>query len=373
MKQTIIWRGYRTLVKPLLFLLHPDTAHTLFIHLGWFTQSFSFWRWLTRILFSYQNKKVLWQTISWIYFPNPVGLSAGFDKDGYMYDLMADVWFGFTQVWSLSTGSYAGNQPPLSHRLLRSNSLIVNYGLKNEWINKILTRMAKYWPWRIPVSFSVVKTNCKETACEEVGIEHYVSCLKSIQESEQGDMYTLNISCPNAFGWEPFTTPERLERLLTEVAQLKLTKPIYIKLPIELIWDELKELLNVILSYNISGVIIGNLKKKREWFIDQKDYEATQHLKWWLSWLATKETCNHLIGKTYQYCGDQLIIVWVWWIFSAEDAYEKIKLWSSLVQLITWMIFQGPQLIGEINKWLVRLAQEDGYSNISEAIGSEHR
>jgi dihydroorotate dehydrogenase len=132
-------------------------------------------------------------------------------------------------------------------------------------------------------------------------------------------------------------------------------------------------LLNVILSYNISGVIIGNLKKKREWFIDQKDYEATQHLKWWLSWLATKETCNHLIGKTYQYCGDQLIIVWVWWIFSAEDAYEKIKLWSSLVQLITWMIFQGPQLIGEINKWLVRLAQEDGYSNISEAIGSEHR
>jgi dihydroorotate dehydrogenase (fumarate) len=186
-------------------------------------------------------------------------------------------------------------------------------------------------------------------------------------------MYTLNISCPNAFWWEPFTTPERLTRLLEQVAQLKLSQPIFIKMPIELSWKNFKDLLDVILWYSIAGVIIGNLKKKREWFIDTQDHAETQHLAGWLSWLATKETCNALIWKTYTYCWDTLIIIWVGGIFSAEDAYTKIKLWSSLVQLITGMIFQWPQLIGEINKWLVQLIKEDGYTHISDAIGSIHR
>lgn len=93
------------------------------------------------------------------------------------------------------------------------------------------------------------------------------------------------------------------------------------------------------------------------------------YLPWWISGKPTQEKSDYLIGKTYQTFGKQIIIVWVGGIFSAEDAYYKIKQWASLVELITGMIFQWPQLIWAINQWLVGLLRKDWYTNISEAIG----
>lgn len=284
---------------------------------------------------------------------------------------MSDVGFGFTQVGSVTRYPYEWNTQPRSHRLLKSKGLIINYGLKNEGIERIAQDIKHHGEGRIPVSMSVAKTNCDLTASDEAGIADYVDCLKYIEQEDLWNFYTINVSCPNTFGGEPFTTPDRLEKLLDAIALLQLSKPVFVKLPIELEWPDFQALLDVILRYSISGVVIGNLKKKREGYVDPKELEETKDMKWWVSGKPTESTCNALITKTYVYCGEKLIIVWVGWIFSAEDAYEKIKRGASLVQLITGMVYQGPQLIGEINKGLVALLGKDGYKHISEAVGQK--
>ncbi len=142
-------------------------------------------------------------------------------------------------------------------------------------------------------------------------------------------------------------------------------------MPINLDWQSFNQLLEVIRSKNIQGVVIGNLNKNH---IDESIVDPIPNgMKGGVSGLPTKELSNMLISATYAAYGDSLTIVGVGGVFSATDAYEKIKLGASLVQLITGMIFEGPQLIGQINRELVELIKADGYDNISQVVGAYHR
>ena len=142
-------------------------------------------------------------------------------------------------------------------------------------------------------------------------------------------------------------------------------------MPINLPWKEFKPLCEVALKYKVDGVIIGNLNKNRQdpAIID----EIPKSVQGSISGKPTEKLSNELISKTYREYKKKLIIIGAGGIFSAEDAYEKIKRGSTLVQLITGMIYQGPQLIGEINRGLVKLLEKDGYKNISQAVGAYHK
>jgi dihydroorotate dehydrogenase len=139
-------------------------------------------------------------------------------------------------------------------------------------------------------------------------------------------------------------------------------------MPINLSWVDFKKLLDVIVKYELDGVIIGNLTKKRDTELI-KD-ELPKNIKGGISGKPTEKLNNNLISKTYKQYQDKLIIIGVGGIFNAEDAYDKIKRGATLVQLITGMVFEGPQLIGEINQKLVILLKKDGYRNIREAVGA---
>lgn len=182
-------------------------------------------------------------------------------------------------------------------------------------------------------------------------------------------MLEINISCPNTFGGEPFTDAKRLEKLLHATDKLELQKPVFIKMPINLPLGEFDALLRVITKHSVAGVTIGNLHKDRR-AVDVKDV-LPDEVKGNLSGAPTKEVTTALIRRTYKQYGDTLVIIGVGGIFSAEDAYEKIQAGASLVALITGMIFEGPQLAGDINQQLVRLMVRDGYTNIAQAIGTK--
>lgn len=325
---------------------------------------------MTRAAFSYQNPK-LSQTLNGISFKNPVGLSAGFDKDANLIDIIPDVGFGFMSIGSVTLHPYEGNPQPRLYRLIKSKGLVVYYGLKNIGVDKIISKLKAQHNSGFPLLISIAKTNSRETCTTEEGIEDYYQCLKRILESGIGEIYEINISCPNTFGGEPYTTPERLEGLLARIYQLKLAKPLFIKMPINLKWGEFRQLLLVAIKHRVDGVIIGNLNKDHN-SPAVKD-EIPQNIKGGISGKPTWELSNDLISKTYEQFGKDLVIVGVGGIFSAEDAYEKIKRGATLLQLITGMIYQGPQLIGEINKGLQKLLEKDGYTNISEAVGAYHR
>ncbi|MCB9791003.1 quinone-dependent dihydroorotate dehydrogenase, partial [Candidatus Nomurabacteria bacterium] len=330
-----------------------------------------FFKFVTKSLFSYINEKYLAQEVCGIHFSNPIGLSAGFDKDANLQNILPSVGFGFMQIGSVTLHPYEGNPKPRLYRLPKSKALVVYYGLKNIGVKKIAQKLKGFRDKNFPVSISIAKTNSKDTCTTEEGCTDYKGCLEHLVENNIGDFYTINISCPNTFGGEPFTTPEKLDALLKGLRKIDIEKPLFVKMPINLVWEDFRKLLNVIVEYQCDGVIIGNLNKDHS--SDLIKDKIPDGVKGGISGLPTKELSNNLISKTYSEYRDKLVIVGVGGVFSAEDAYEKIKLGASLVQLITGMIYKGPQLVGEINRDLVSFLKRDGYANLAEAVGEFHR
>lgn len=363
---------YKKIIKPFLFQFKPDTIHHYAIQCGIFFTKTKVRQTILSKLFKPKIYPQLSQTLHTITFSNPIGLSAGFDKDGDLPLAMQKVGFGFTQVGTTTLHSYSGNPQPWSIRIPKAKSLLVNYGLKNIGIEKLIQKFnnQKTKP-TIPMSISVGKTNSPSTASDKNGIIDYTKCLRRIIESNIGDFYTINISCPNTFGGEPFTKPEKLKSLLSSLYTLNIQKPVFLKMPINSPWKEFNQLLQIAKEYNVEGVIIGNLNKNRNNPLIKGVIPDSQ--KGSFSGLPTRKLCDDLISKTYQNYKDDFTIVGVGGIFTTQDAYEKIKLGASLVQLITGMIYEGPWIIETTKQELTELLKKDGFTNINEAIGSAHK
>lgn len=358
------------MIKPVLFRIDPEVVHN---HAIATSQVGGEGRltWLTRMMrpFFVVSSPKIEQTLAGISFKNPVGLSAGFDKNAELVGYMPDIGFGFQQVGTVTYSAYEGNSGTRLYRLPKSEGIVVYYGLKNDGVHVITKRFNKLKQSGFPYGISVGKTNSPEVVSLEAGAQDYVDALKVLVSENAGDFYTLNISCPNTFGGEPFTDPESLELLLQKVEALKLATPVFIKMPIDLGWNDFQALLDVILQYSIDGLVLSNLTK--DFTADTICDVIPEHIKGGISGKPTKDLSTELIRKTYAYCGDKLILVGVGGISSAEDAYEKIRAGASLVQLITGMIYKGPQLVGEINAGLVKLLERDCFEHIGDAVGAD--
>lgn len=355
--------------KPLLFRRLPDDVHRDMVSLAVRVQRIPGLRDLPR-LWRYDDDKRLSQDISGVRFRNPIGLSAGFDKRIEMPQIMRTIGFGWMTGGSVTWGQYDGNEGAWFYRLPKTKSLVVNAGLPSEGALVVSRRIASHRADMFddfPLCVSVAKTNTRQNVSEDEAVKDYCAGLELIDSLEQVKLLEINISCPNTFGGEPFTTPERLEKLLTATDGLKLKKPVFIKMPINLPVDEYDSLLDVIVGHNVAAVTVGNLNKDRE-NIDLKD-DLPSEVKGNLSGLPNKDLSTALIRRTYQRYGDRLMIVGVGGVFSAEDAYEKIRAGATLVALITGLIFEGPSVIGTINYDLARLLERDGFDNVSQAVG----
>lgn len=355
---------YRWVLKPVFFRIEPAKVHDGFSFLGRVFGGLGVVRFLTRLCFNYSDLG-LESEVCGVRFKNPIGLSAGFDKDADFAGVIGDVGFGFSLVGTITDGAYGGNPPPHAYRLPKDKALVVYYGLKNLGVDAVLKKFKKVRNPKLPYGISVGKTNCKSTAGVDAGAADYVECFKKVVKSGCGSFYTINISCPNTFGGEPFTTEEDLRKLLKRLYEVKFDKPLFLKMPINLSWKEFEKLLLVAIGFGVDGVVIGNLNKNR------KGLKVPEEVKGGISGKPTWELSNKLIAKTYKKYGDSLRVIGVGGVFSAEDAYYKLKIGASLVQLVTGMIFEGPQLIGEINRGIVRLMKKDGFKNVSEVVGSE--
>lgn len=365
----IIRTLYKTIAKPIFFQMDPERVHDMMISLGSWLGRHNITRGLTKALFHYKHK-VLEQTIAGIDFANPLGLAAGFDKNAQIIDIMAPVGFGHTEVGSITGEPCEGNPKPRLWRLPKSKGLVVYYGLKNDGSEAIAKRLHGR-TFDLPVGISIAKANCKATADRDAGIEDYTTAFERLKDC--GAYVTINISCPNAFGGQPFSNPNDLDALLTRLEQIPCEKPIFLKLPPDLDEAALDMLIGVCDDHRIDGFICTNLTKDRE------NKAIGQHLKdadipdvGGISGLPVRDLATETISHIYKKTEGKYVIIGCGGVASAKDAYEKIKAGASLVQLITGMIYEGPQLIGEINAGLVKLLKADGYGSISEAVGANH-
>lgn len=354
---------YKNLLKPFFFLLDPETVHDKMTLTGQLLGSNFLTRGLTATLFSYSNP-ALEQNILGINFKNPVGLSAGFDKNALLTNILPSVGFGFAEVGTITGESCPGNPRPRLWRLKKSKGLVVYYGLKNDGCEEISARLRKQ-KFTIPIITSIGKTNNEETIETKAGVADYVKAYNRFIDI--GHIFDINISCPNAFGGQPFSDPKKLDKLLMAIDRIPTKKPVFLKMPPDLTENELDGILKVVKKHKIAGFICTNLTKNRK---NKKIIEKEVPEKGGISGKVVEELANDLIAKIYKKTKGKYIIVGCGGVFSAEDAYKKIRLGASLVQLITGMIFEGPQVISEINQGLVKLLKKDGYKNVAQAVGT---
>ncbi len=352
------------ILKQIFFQIDPETVHDRMVSAGQFFGSNTVARSVTSAAFSYSNK-VLEQEILGIRFANPIGLAAGFDKDAQLTDILPCVGFGFEEVGSITGRPCKGNAKPRLWRLKKSRGLVVYYGLKNQGC-KAIAKSLRSKTFRLPIGTNIAKANCKETASTEAGIDDYVKAFREF--TDIGDYYTINISCPNAYGGQPFTDAGRLEKLLKRISKIKTKKPIFLKISPDLTKKEVDEIIKVAYRYKIAGFICTNLTKNRD---NKKIVEDNVPENGGISGKVVEDLSNAQIRYIYQKTKGRFVIIGCGGVFSAEDAYRKIKSGASLVQMITGMVFEGPQVISEINQGLVRLLERDGFSNISEVVGAD--
>lgn len=352
---------YQKVIKNIFFLINPETVHELLTSTGELLGSCSF----SKGVISYfikNDSNNLSQKIAGIEFNNPVGLAAGFDYDVKLTQILPTLNFGFGTVGTITNLPYIGNPPPMLGRLPKSKSLMVNKGFKNMGVQKVIDKLKKY-RFNIPIGISVGTRK---------SVKDLVEAFTTLEEgSLKNSYYELNISCPNLNVDLSFYPPKNLDNLLKELAKLKIKKPVFVKMPIEKSDKEVISMLDVIIKFKfIKGVIFGNLQKnKKDPSLDPQ--EVAKFDVGNFSGKPCEQRSNELIKLAYKRYGGKLVIIGCGGIFSAEDAYRKIKLGASLVQLITGMIYQGPLLITQINMELPSLLQKDGLSHLSQAIGKD--
>lgn len=370
MKFKIFTFIYKNLAKPIFFLFDPELIHNSITSLGEISGNISPINNLLKSTFAMKNKK-LHQNIAGINFTNPIGLAAGFDYFAKLTQILPSMGFGFQTIGTITYGEYEGNPKPRLGRLPESKSLMVNKGYKNKGAIKTVQKLTNK-NFVIPVGISIGKTNTRKKETQEEAVEDIISAFKIFESATiNNSYYELNISCPNLYGNISFYPPKNLNELLTAVDKLKIQKPIFIKMPINETDSATKKMLDVIVKHKIKGVIFGNLQKDR----NDKSLLKQEVKKFKVgnfSGKPTEKRSNELIKLAFKNYGKKLIIIGCGGIFSAEDAYLKIKLGASLVQLITGLIFEGPTLVAQINNDLPKLLQKDGFKTISEAIGKDN-
>ncbi|MDP4011178.1 MAG: dihydroorotate dehydrogenase (quinone) [Candidatus Roizmanbacteria bacterium] len=360
---------YKLFAKPLFFILPAEWVHEQAMYWGELAGKIPLKKVVLRHMFSFKHP-VLQQKIGKTIFENPIGLSAGYDYMSSFTQILPTIGFGFETVGTISNMPFEGNKKPRLGRLPLSRSLLVNKGFRNPGADVTIKKL-KRMSFEFPLGISIGKTNSIEIAgTQKDAVSDVVEAFKKFQKGRlKNAYYELNISCPNLKGGVSFYPPKELKKLLLALDIVKIKKPVFVKMPIEKTDDEVKKMLDVIVKHKwITGVIFGNLQKDRKdpsLVVEEIQKAGVGNF----SGKPTYRRSNELIKLAYSGYGKKLIIIGCGGVFTPEDAYRKIRLGATLIQMITGMIFEGPQRITQINRGLVELLQADGYSNISEAVG----
>ena len=368
--------GYR-IVRPLIFLMEPEQAHSSLKSVGVFLGNNFFLRKFTGLLFNYDHPS-LNTKVNGINYRNPIGLSAGFDKDGELTKIYPHLGFGLAELGSFTGEICPGNPGKRLFRMKKSKSIVVWYGLNNEGSEKISQRLSGEDFGNLRVGINAALTNLTPEFILEDAIADYLKTMKLFKDI--GDYYDVNISCPNTQEGEPFVDKQNLDALLTainkEIRPIS-KKPIYVKLAADMTLDEINIIVDACVEHKMDGVVCTNLAKPQYNTEHRPEEYPTvdgrlPKGKGAMSGLPLQRISTNVIRHVYRRTRGELTIIGVGGIFNAKDAYEKITSGASLCHMITAMIFDGPQSMSEINRGLVKLLKADGFNSISEAVGSRN-
>jgi dihydroorotate dehydrogenase len=339
---------YKAAVRPLLFNLSADKAHDLTLDVASFASSK---RWITKSVGQIYKRDHpgLCQKIWGLTFNNPVGVAAGFDKNGHTTHLMEALGFGFMEVGSITANASTGNPLPRSWRLPDDESLINRLGLNNDGAKTIIKRIIQSRP-DFPLGVNIAKTHNSAISGQDA-LDDYKFSLDLAKPV--ADFITLNISCPNTKDGKTFEDPDILGKLLKhlEIGKDATDPPVLIKLSVDLSRENLKELIDVAESYAVSGYVATNTSSLRN-NLKTSPRSIKRIGRGGLSGKAISEKSTAVISTISEFTKGEKTIMGVGGVFNAEDAIEKIKAGADLIQIYTGMVYEGPSIAKSINKEL---------------------
>ena len=354
---------YRSLVRPLLFRLPAETAHELALHS------------LSLVPASLLAKRVDDPALSierfGLTFANPIGLAAGFDKNGIALRPLAALGFGFIEAGTVTYHPQPGNPRPRLFRLSEDQALINRAGFNNEGAAAFARRVAKHRPDCV-LGVSIGKS--KITPLDNA-VEDYLASFELVYEI--ADYVAVNVSSPNTPQLRELQQSQQLEALLSALqarrSELGKHVPLLVKVSPDLERRDLEAIVEVIERLQIDGIIATNTTINRNNLRSDAKY-VTACGEGGLSGRPLKDTATRMIAELYELTGGRIPLIGVGGIFTAEDAWEKIAAGASLFQLYTGFIYQGPRVAQEINEGLLRILHREGYANLEAAIGcrAEH-
>jgi dihydroorotate dehydrogenase (fumarate)/dihydroorotate dehydrogenase len=363
---------YHNLVRPLLFRVDPERMHHLSVEACHYLGIVPGISACARSLFETTDPR-LQTSAAGIHFRNPIGLAAGWDKSGRAIRILDSLGLGFIEIGSISASPSTGNPKPRLFRIPSEEAIFVNYGLPNEGSARVANRLASYRP-RNPLGINLVKTNFgpQSNPCsEEEILDDYEQSTYRLHP--YADYLVYNLSCPNTHdGKDFFTRRGTIARLLERISAVPVQCPIILKIAPT---DDPKEHDRILTECDafpsVRGFCFNLPTGKPDTLRFKASSDLYMHLPGAVSGKPVEVLINRCISSLYLRMDQKrYVIIGTGGVFSAEDAYRKIRLGASLVQVYTGLVYNGPRLIPRLCCDLARLLKRDGFQSPNEAVGA---
>jgi len=362
---------YKSLIRPVLFRKDPEESHEMMLHL---LARLEFICGPLEDLYKVEDDRLVVQ-IGPLNFINPVGLAAGFDKNALAPKTIAAFGFGFMEVGAITAQAQPGNPKPRLYRLPEDDALINRLGFNNEGAAAIALRLdrlrARGARPKIPLGMNIGRTKLVET---KDAVADFLWCFEKL--FSHGDFFTLNVSSPNTPNLRDLQEKALLRELVLAVqeknrelaAQAKIgLKPVFVKIAPDMEFSQVDDIIEVVGEANLTGIVATNATA----FMRQGLKSANASQPGGLSGRPITAVATKFIAHIYQTTRGRLPVIGVGGVFTAHDAYDKIKAGASAVQIYTGWVYEGPGAVKRINRGLLRLMERDGFRSVSEVVGRE--
>ncbi|MEM9000214.1 MAG: quinone-dependent dihydroorotate dehydrogenase [Bacteroidota bacterium] len=338
---------YKFFLRPLLFMLDAETVHYFSFSTIHFLSRLGF-SGLFRSLFTIEDER-LEREVFGLRFKNPVGLAAGFDKDAKLYNQLSDFGFGFIEIGTLTPKPQSGNPKKRLFRLLEDEAIINRMGFNNKGVFDAVDRLKK--DRKVLIGGNIGKNKVTEN---KDAVRDYLICFDAL--FEYVDYFVVNVSSPNTPGLRQLQESKPLLELLMKLkrankknaAKLHLKeKPILLKIAPDLTDSQLLDIIYIVKTSKIDGVIATNTTISRKGL---KSHLILTEEKGGLSGRPLAERSTAVIRFLAKNSKKAFPIIGVGGIHSAQEALDKLEAGADLVQLYTGFVYEGPSLIKKINR-----------------------
>jgi dihydroorotate dehydrogenase len=343
-------------LRPLLFKVDPEKAHTLAI------KSLKF-NLIPNVFDEHKNDSIFQTKIFGKDLDNPIGMAAGFDKNAEVYNALFKLGFGFVEVGTITPLKQYGNPKPRVFRFVEDEALINRLGFNNHGAEIVKDRIKRN------KKLGLLGINIGPNKDSSDRLNDYLIGLKTFYDD--ADYITINISSPNTENLRTFHEGNKLQDLLKSIMEekknLNSNIPIAVKVSPDITEDQVSQISEILLEHEIKAIIVSNTSEATR----DKLSNIQRHQKGGLSGKPIEEKSNILINRFYKLLKGKIKIIGVGGVDSGQTAYNKFLAGADFIQLYTGMVFKGPNIAGIIKKELKELFIRDGVKNYTEIVGNK--